>query len=314
MVEGVNVPQWTGALYGRYAVIGGNLGSTSTEALVFDIFSGEVVHRLTDPDGERGFGASVAVNDSLVVVGNPWGGVGGNVSVFDLSSGDLVSQLLPPDEFDRAFGFSVAIDNSNAIAVGAPTGSLGTAYVYSSPLDGEPIELVRQGREVGRLELFFGTTVDIAGGKVVVGRDATVIRGPTSAFLFDAITGDQLFEIEPQFPPSSSFGVSVAIDGNRLIVGEPQRATVSEYNADTGVLENSWFAVELDIPPNLLFRNDFGASVDVNGEAVVAGIPGFNGGQPPGGLAVIILRVPEPTSMLIVLASLSVISFRRMRL
>lgn len=227
---------------GPYAVVGSQLadspGTDSGAAYVFDVLTGVQLFKLTPDDLEAfdWFGHAIAVDEGVTVVGSPGdddeGTDAGAVYLFDTSTGRQTAKLLPGDGVPGAhFGREVAICGS-LVVVGAPDDDdngpkSGSAYVFNAasgqlvakirPSDGEPAER-------------FGDRVAIAGTTVAIGASADDENGPQSgsAYLFDAISGGQLFKLLPSDGSSGDyFGSSVAISSTAVLIG-------ARWNDDNG--------------------------------------------------------------------------------
>ncbi len=128
----------------QYLVVGApfddQLGRNSGAVHVFNRGNGELLYRLTEPDGQGRwrFGTSVAITDDLLHVGAPDAGDQGEGRVysFEIATGDFCSWIAPSLKyFDSRFGFSMAVDGST-LCVGAPqhggAKGYGAAYMYEA--------------------------------------------------------------------------------------------------------------------------------------------------------------------------------------
>ncbi len=142
-----------GDRFGRAVAIGGSrcavgatgddeLGENAGVAYLFDVSTGDLLHRLTASDGDilDRFGDSVAIQGSTVLVGAPQAGEGisadvkGAAYVFDADTGQELMKLAPDDETKR-FGQSVAIGD-DVFAIGASGdmdagNNAGAVYLFS---------------------------------------------------------------------------------------------------------------------------------------------------------------------------------------
>lgn len=106
-------------------------------AYLFDVATGQQLHKLTPSDGEDGdfFGISVAISGNLAVVGSLQAGIGA-AYVFDTITGQELLKLSASDgTWSDSFGVAVAIDGQ-MILVGAEDAlvggfELGAAYLYT---------------------------------------------------------------------------------------------------------------------------------------------------------------------------------------
>jgi outer membrane protein assembly factor BamB len=198
-------------------------------AYLFDVATGQETHKLTPSDAAVNdkFGNTVAINHNVAVVGAyrshgfPPDYRKGTAYAFDITSGQELFKLTASDGVaGDCFGYSVAVDG-NIVIVGAPqiaTDGTGAAYLFD----------VRTGQELRKLTAHdsattdrFGVSVAISGNTAIVGTRTVDNLG--SAYLFDVTTGQQLAKILPSAPTVDDrfFGHSVAINGDRAIVGMP---------------------------------------------------------------------------------------------
>jgi len=121
----------------------------------------------------------------------------------------------------------------------------------------------------------FGTSVAISGNNVLIGarRDDTNGNGVGQAYLFDVITGNllQTFD-DPTITNFDNFGVSVAIDGNNVLIGafgdDTTGADVGQahlFDALTGNLLQTFN------DPTITSFDGFGFSVAIDGNNVLIG-------------------------------------------
>jgi WD40 repeat protein len=170
----------------------------------------------------------VAIDGDNVLIGAPAdntnGSFVGQVHLFDATTGALLQTFDDPTvtTFDT-FGWSVAIDgnnvligaandDTNGVNVGqvhlfdATTGALLQTFDDPTPTQGDG----------------FGYSVALDGNKVLVGArtDDTTGVNVGQAHLFDATTGAllQTFD-DPTVTGVDFFGVSVALDGNKVLIG-----------------------------------------------------------------------------------------------
>ncbi len=260
-----------------------------------------------EPEDYDDFGYSVSISGNIVVVGTKGDNAGetsaGSAYVYDVSSDPADAPIAvlrnpTPDRYDR-FGNAVAV-SGEIVVVGAYTDSTagfedGVAYVFD--LDSADVEtpifaLLNPTPEGGD---YFGWSVAISGEMVVVGAllDNTGAIQTGSAYIYD------LLAIDPETPtltlnnPSpnygDSFGYSVSIWGNTVIVGVP----FDDTNAvDAG--ESFIFNLDGEIPdspvatlghPSPATNDDFGYSVAVSDNVVVVGTPMDDTGAEDAGIA-----------------------------
>ncbi|MCH8823802.1 MAG: hypothetical protein IH984_09880 [Planctomycetes bacterium] len=198
-----------------------------------------------DSEGFDKFGYSVDISGDFAIVGayhNDQGGYNAGAAYifrYDEDLDEWVQQLqqklLAPDSHTGAeFGASVAIKNNLAI-IGAPkqlhgTVSTGAAYAFQFSDDDAATwnfraKLIATTGFSGDL---FGWSVDIDGDHILVGAIGAFVYGPDSgaAYVFQEHVNEfEFFWLEQSMlAPSDGeeddwFGVSVAISGDKLVVG-----------------------------------------------------------------------------------------------
>jgi hypothetical protein len=195
------------------------------------------------------FGTSVSISGDVAIVGAVFGQTNNEVTgaayIFnrqDENTWEQTDQLRPSNlNYDDRYGSSVAISGNTAV-VGSPNDDekgedAGAAYIFEKQDDGtwqETTKLAPAGRDAN-----FGTSVAISDNKIAVGADWYLTEG--TAFVFQKRadgTWEESTMLDPDnksFPSSNNdrFGRSIALSGNRLLVGAP-RASNSEGNY-TGV-------------------------------------------------------------------------------
>ena len=200
----------------------------------------------SDARADANFGFSVAIDGDTVAVGAIGCltcGFSGAVYIFRTSDGGAtypqVAKLTASDatgNFDY-FGYSVAIDG-NTVVVGAKYKE--AVYVFRTTDDGATYDQVAKLTAWGASSMFneFGQSVAIDGGTVVVSEEADA--GYTGAvYVFRTSDGGATYGQVAKLTASDGaandrFGVSVAIDGDTIVVGagsEPGAVYVSRPTA-----------------------------------------------------------------------------------
>lgn len=300
------------AIDGDIAVIGAptndDAGSNSGSAYIFENDGGDwsQVAKLTASDAEIGelFGWSVAINGDLVVIGAYFGDSdtvngSGAVYVFDRNepNPDDWGQVAKLDDsgpvFNDRFGFSVSI-KGDLIAVGIPLdggfdniGAVNIFRLVSGTWTDEQLLTANDGAE----DDAFGTSVSIDGDLVVVGApfddDQGLTTGSAYVFRFDSGTDDWSHEVKLtgcDTDQGDTFGASVAIDGNVVVVGAHEHGGFPQGDGRSYAfryLSAGWAQVETLLADDADTSDFFGASVSLqNGNAVV-GAPFWD--ESPGG-------------------------------
>jgi hypothetical protein len=295
--QGVSV-----AIAGDTAVVGtpffdaDEVGAFDTGAVkVYHATGGQLLHLLENPDPApfAYFGHAVAISGSRVVVGSgsAVGGLAyaGRVHIYDLASPNPQLPLLSldnpsPGEYDQ-FGHSVAIDGDRVVVGawlddhGAP--DAGVAYVYdlSSATPQVPAAtLVNPDPQAGD---GFGVAVAVSGERVVVAAylddGGAPDAGRAYVYDLDSPQPDDPFLVltRPGAAANDGFGTSLAISGDRIIVGI-ETADASAANSGSAAL----FDLSSPTPgvPVVTLLNPapaagcyFGTSVSISGDTVAVG-------------------------------------------
>ena len=224
------------AIDGDYALIGAwrddDNGTDSGSAYLFDINSGNFVQKIQAPDGAifDNFGGSVALDGDYALISasadDDNGTDSGSAYLFDINSGNLLQKFLAPDgAFGDLFGGSVTLDGNYALISAEQdddngSGS-GSAYLFDIN-SGSLLQkfLAPDGASGDR----FSRSVDLDGDLALIGSPGDDDLGTNSgaAYLFDINSGNLLQKfLAPDGNLFDDFGRSVAIDGNRVLIGSP---------------------------------------------------------------------------------------------
>jgi len=212
-------------------------------------------------------------------------------SVFSPAYGILLQTFDDPSGgFGSFFGFSVAIDGNNVL-VGAPFDSIdnlnqGRVTLFDATT-GDILQTFSAPADTPGDQ--FGTSVAIDGNNVVASAIGDDIDAGNvgRAHLFDATTGARLqtFSDPTIIFGGDQFGVSVAIDGNLVLVGAHFDSNngfivgqAHLFVATTGTLLQTFD------DPTPTTEDQFGVSVSIDGNNVLVGAPfddtkGVNVGQ-----------------------------------
>jgi len=219
------------AISGGRAIVGcpghDDDGPSSGSAYLFDVTTGQELLKLTASDGAENdqFGARVAISGDRAIAGAPYDGDGdpssGSAYLFDVMTGRELFKLTASDgvTFDE-FGFGVAISGDRAI-VGArgDDNGRGSAYVFDVTTGQRLFKLTASDADSYDR---FGESVAVSGDRAVVGAkgDDDLAYDSGAAYVFDLTTGQELFKLTASDGAASDlFGFSVAISGDRAIVG-----------------------------------------------------------------------------------------------
>ena len=129
----------------------------------------------------------------------------------------------------------------------------------------------------------FGFSVALSGNLVLIGapQDDTQGENIGQAHLFDVTTGDLLHTFDDPTPTTAdNFGFSVALDGDRVVIGAPnddtQGTSIGQahlFDARTGDLLQTFDDPTVGPGPRPISFDQFGSSVAVSGERVLIGAP-----------------------------------------
>ena len=190
------------------------------------------------------FGDAVAISGDTAIVGT-----GAHAYLLDVSTGEVTHKLEVADlEINNSFTplSSVAIDGDLA-AVGLPLNNHGNKSGTVHLFDINTGQLLRQliaddSQEDDR----FGWSIGISGEMVVVGAphdDNENGSDAGSVYLFDAISGRQLFKMTADDGRSNDeFGRSLGISGSNLVVGAP-------FDDDFGSSSGAAYFFDLSVVP-----------------------------------------------------------------
>jgi hypothetical protein len=260
-------------------------GANSGAAYVFDAATGIQLLKLLPNDGAAGdeFGSAVAIDGFTIAVGakrdDDLGSDSGSVYLFDVLSGAQSAKLHASDG-GLNYNFGEALDlDAGVLVVGAhwANGSSffsGAAYLFDVGGFGQLAKLT--ALDGGAFD-FFGASVAIDGGVVVVGARSATPHGKESgsAYLFDVATGTQTFKLDSSGSGIfAHFGFSVAIDGGLAAIGVAEdnvggfaSGSVALFDVATGTELAQLVAT--DAEP----LDELGTSVAIESGVVVAGAP-----------------------------------------
>ena len=243
----------------------------------------------SDRAGSDWFGAHIAIDNGIVAVGalgnDDIGSESGSAYLFNTSTGTQIFKLLPNDgaEGDQ-FGSSIAIDNG-IVAIGADSdddnlASSGSVYLFDASTGAQLLKLLPSDGDAGNR---FGNSIAIANGLVAVGAVSDDVNGNASgsAYLFDALTGTQLFKLLPDDGAEGDlFGYSIAIDNGIVAVGSLNDDD-SGHDSGSVYLFDALTSAQIFklLPDDGADNDDFGWSVAIDNGVVVVGArrDDFNG-------------------------------------
>lgn len=267
-------------------------GTNAGAVYVFNLASGVLARKLFAPTADAAafdqFGVAVAVAGNLVAVGASSGNVGGSdegaVYLFNLSTGALLQTIIDPAGVTNdKFGDALAMAG-DLLVIGKPghdsPGLLnsGAIFIYNLATGVLTGPILASG-----LESFaeFGSSVAIEGGLIAVGAPREDDDGNSTenvldqgaAYLVDAQSGTELHRFTAADGVNSdSFGRSVALARQRLMVGAPGKGTNTGkvYSYDTVNFTEAWTKAGTTTDQR------HGDSLAAAGDVVVVGAPRFD--------------------------------------
>lgn len=187
------------------------------------------------------------------------------------------------------FGLSVDVSPTHVVASGLnyiqPGGGTSSAWVFERNLGQfvNPFELVTSDQLVGAK---YASSVGIDGDFAAIGcmRDSTADLYAGSVYLFERQPDGTWLELQKVFASDANalaeFGQSLAIEGNRLVVGAPSAKAQSAGGSIVTCgatyvferqLDGTWIETAKLVPTDTPSGNEFGFSVDLSGDRVVGG-------------------------------------------
>lgn len=245
------------------------------EAVLFHGITGQELARFSQPVG-TGFGGAVAVSGSLVAVGAPNDEGGrGAVYVYDVISGQQIARLtLPGHVIGESLGRAVTFQDGQVIASAWSSSDPGSVHLFDAISGAYDQGWFASDASSGDL---FGSSLSASGGRLLVGAPGknTATGG---AYLYDQSTGTELAILEePGEGYVKDYGLSVALDGDRALVGAPRHNEVAiiaglVFHYD---LSNPGHPVELQRmrSASTTAYDRFGSAVALEGDRYVIGSP-----------------------------------------
>ncbi len=237
------------------------------------------------------FGYSLAVEDGTVVVGSPAkGSLGakGAAYVFQRQSDGTwlqTAKLLPNDDASWTFGWAVDIE-ANRIAVGSKgvqnlSSGSGTVFIFEQQ-GSSWVKTAAIKPSISAAGDGFGASLDMDGERMVVGapyEGTTVSPFEGLAFVFEHEAESGAWVEKAILSPSTLqdgdfFGRSVALDGDRVLVGAPQYSRPLPLSGAAFVFDltlDAWTQVGVFQPADQVTHTLFGWSVDLLGTHAAIG-------------------------------------------
>ncbi len=262
----------------------------------------QVELKMTASDAEASdeYGVAVAVSGDIAVVGSLRGGVDipgtGSAYVYSRNQGGFdnwgqVAELSASDGVaGDSFGSAVDIDGDTIIVGASQAGSRGAAYLFFRNEGGAGAwGQIAKLEPSGDTASWFGKSVALSGETAVIGSelDTTTAINAGAAYIFSFVPGGGIGNwvqtkkllSSDSFTLHDRFGISVAIDGDLIVVGERDGEGVVNdcgaaylFGRNTGGA-NAWGEIAKLTASDGLLANAFGEAVAVSGNRIAVGAP-----------------------------------------
>jgi hypothetical protein len=229
----------TVAVGGGYMVIGSYnavrpVGNIQCGGVYVFRITGSFVRAIYPADGVAldDFGRSVAISGNTLIVGSPsrsvpgFSGVGA-VYLYNLTSGALIRRIDAPAPLNSASGWGTAVaSDGDLVVVGAPSydGPAGsdTGGVFTHRISTNTTSAIVPGGVANR---WLGASLAVWKGLIAAGAPGS----PTSDGVVQMFDASNLALVTTLIDPlpaghQGRFGMSVAMDAERLVVGAPERS------------------------------------------------------------------------------------------
>jgi len=290
---------------GNYAIVGAHFENNgSGNAYIYDVTDGSLLHTLTNQNdyntgAQDNFGEAVAIGGNYALVCAPGedsatGNGVGKAYVYDVTTGNYLRTIDNPNAYSGD-NFDLFGRGNNPIGIAgdyavvgafneddADGSASGKAYVFDLT-DGSTLYTLDNPDAYGTgADDRFGQSADISTDYIVIGAPREEDAGGTrsgKAYIFSMADGSLLHTLDnPNAYDTSTndfFGISVAVDGNNVMVGAyseddaggTSSGKVYLFDATTGSLTQT-----LDNPNTGSPTSDlFGFDVAIDGEYSIVG-------------------------------------------
>ena len=201
-----------------------------------------------------------------------------------------ITELTPPTPTPfSSFGLEVDASSGHIAATSTshtqPGGGTGGAWVFEAGTSsfGPGFELVTSDQLVSAS---YGSSIAVDGDTVVVGqmRDDTILNDAGSLYVFVREPGGTWSEVQKLTASDptagAEFGESVALEGDRLVVGAPGAKAVNgsgstvtcgaAYVFERGT-NGLWTETAKLVPDDFPGNDEFGFNVDLSGDRIIGG-------------------------------------------
>jgi len=230
-----------------------------------------------EPEANNMFGDSVDTDGEIVVVGEFTVTSLGGVFLFD-TDGNYIASIQDPElQISDGFGVPVAV-NGDIMVVGACVATVeglqtaGKAYIFD--YEGNPVATL-QSPEPQEL-VYFGFPLDVSGEIVVVNEWRATVEGKDlagRAHIYDTEGNYKAILQAPEPEENAMFGNSLAVSGNIIAVGEPQRDGETSDEGSAYIFDSDGGLIAILQSPEPYPGAEFGWSVAVSEDTVAVGEP-----------------------------------------
>lgn len=226
------------------------------------------------------FGGSVAISNDTIFVGASGQYFGaGSVYVFKRDVDDTWTQIdllyASDEDSGHSFGQSVSVSNGKMV-IGALgyNGDYGKIYIFERDNSGTWVE--SEGFSPSTLDpySYFGASVSISGNTIVAGAEGDEQSGTAYVFERDnsGVWSQKTVLAPTDLTDDNWFGFSVAVSGNRMVIGAPAQndgqGAAYFFRKD---FNGSWIQTNKIVPNDITDYAGFGISVALAGSNAVVG-------------------------------------------
>ncbi len=235
------------------------------------------------------FGDSVSIDGNRALIGSPYTQNHGVAYIFDFDGTNWIetSILIPTDKRSGGkFGLSVKLFGDRAI-VGSPHNNengdySGAVYIYDL-IAGIWVESKVMPSDASSGDVF-GISVSQSSNRILIGATGDDDNGSASGsvYIFEKINNNWV-EVQKLIASDGfdedSFGISVSVSGNRVLVGSYKNDELSPGAGAAYIFEligDSWIETKLTASDGA-FQDSFGYSVSLSGDRALISAKGDDG-------------------------------------
>ena len=239
------------AISGNYAIVSspGNddVGASSGSAYIFNITTGNEVHKLTASDAaaSANFGVSVNIDGNYAIIGARGDNNKGCVYIFNVTSGTELRKITASDAMtNNYFGDSVAIDGNYAIVGAFGNGVGGSAYIFN----------IQNGTQIKKITASDTAATDYFGYSVAISSNYAIV----TAYLNDdnGNNSGSAYIFGPSSAPPSLLKITddspnMVVNGN-VGIGTTSPQTQLDVS---GTITSDGLKAGTFLPSQILFEN-----------------------------------------------------------